>query len=165
MSKTPIDPKDIREGDRIRIEAAEGRTFGDGLTASEFIAREFDNPAEFSYLRYYLLDRPKPPVDLPSEPTLGWVTSVGGEVALSTWRPDFVQGGAIVATVDVRDSRAFCTGMKKYVDHITAFTPATAVPTEALDELRREHHDNVTFSSRYDSVKRFLTAVDKAANA
>jgi hypothetical protein len=120
MSKTPIKPEDIRKGDLIRFEYANipGK-------ASEYIAMGDEIPT-YNAGHHFLLDRPKPTVDLPTKPTLGFISS--GTVPTSTvgmwWvdpnDPSFV----------IRD------GSFRLADDITAFVPATAVPAEALDELR-----------------------------
>ena len=65
MTKTPIEPEDIREGDLIRVEFPEGRI----EKALEFRA-EFHGQIRYSGsgFAYFLLDRPKPVVVLPTEP-------------------------------------------------------------------------------------------------
>ena len=74
MTKTPIEPKDIRKGDLIRKEygAVEG-----GLSAVEYVAaHEADGGGEDSH---FLLERPKPVVVLPTEPGAYQGTYKNGE--------------------------------------------------------------------------------------
>jgi hypothetical protein len=74
---TPIQPEDIRKGDLIRLE----HTKPEHTHAVEYRAAF---PGERNYsgaeVRYFLLDRPKPPVVLPTEP--GVYTDKQGDVWL-----------------------------------------------------------------------------------
>lgn len=147
MSKTPIDPKDIRKGDLIRWEGDPSLGSG-GVKVAEYGA-EYDGNSWTLSGQHYLLDRPKPPVDLPTEPTLGWLSAhTNPDPTLGAWRTE--------------DRYVTRDGTYRLADDVTAFTPATAVPTKALDELRTQHRVNVTLESRYASVTRFLAAVDEA---
>ena len=72
--KQPIEPSEIRKGDLIRWE--DDRPAGDsnGIGAIEFTAKS-DGYEWRENGAHYLLDRPNPVVELPSEPTLGWLTA------------------------------------------------------------------------------------------
>lgn len=102
----------------------------------------------------------QPVVELPSEPMLGWlgVTDTGslhgktpGNV-LGIWqdKAKSIDGGPV--------------GTWSH-EYVTAFTPATAVPTAALDELRAAHEVAASKavsharSLRYEAVAHFLTAI------
>lgn len=143
--RTPIDPADIKAGDLIRWE----RDFpGAGYNALEVVASR-DGQNISPYGQHYLLDRPKPPVGLPTEPTLGWA-EYRGHRYLEVWERNEAPGMSDrVVTA--------CTGFGP----ITAFTPATAVPTAALNELRRR----VTCYGEGSPTSEFLAAVDEANGA
>lgn len=147
--KRPIEPSEIRPGDLIRCEALDDDGFGaDHILASEFRAGDrFYNPV-VSSVRYYLLDRPEPAVEIPREPGLGWL-GVYGHRELAIWRrgDEGLEGTPTLIYRVPRD--------------ITEFTRATAVPTEALDALR----DEALTWARLDAnsvVGKFLTAIDQA---
>jgi hypothetical protein len=160
MSKTPIDPKDIRKGDLIRNEWADGTAFefrakhnGDNLGA------EWRGGGRASFLMgataHYLLDRPKPPVALPTKPTLAWVDDGRGR-ALAYW-----DGSAYADEVTQEElARTFLRAK------ITDFTPATAVPTEALNKFRevveRPHAMPLANWEGELVAHAFLSAVDEA---
>ena len=96
-----------------------------------------------------LVDRPKPVVVLPAEPALGWLDSTGNDHTLGLWRRTSLTGGDGIENVRG-------TGYNALTSEITAFTPATAVPTDALHELR--------FAQVFplSEVETFLDAVDAA---
>jgi hypothetical protein len=164
--KTPIEPDAIRPGDKVMAcsngmettftvdHIDTGRIYaqpGNADHASSAFLWDRDND-------WYLLDRPTPPVELPTEPKLGWITQVGmpgrrlGRFSSGT--PEHEFEGPIVA------AERGAAGMRDINRHfrVTAFTPATAVPTEALDELRRR---NAIYTG-FDLVNTFLAAVDEA---
>lgn len=165
--KTPIDPKDIRKGDLIRLE---GRTEGRDSTAHEF--RAVVNGDRDGWVRdrfnWYLLDRPQPPVELPTEPTLGWLTlRIGGFFSGPT-------GRRVLETVWLDNAgtgliRAGRTDVLA-VDRVESFTPATAVPTSALDDLKSTESRVYTGSydvaerneARREAIQAFLAAIDEA---
>ncbi|RYE40907.1 MAG: hypothetical protein EOP24_39065 [Hyphomicrobiales bacterium] len=99
-----------------------------------------------------------PAVDLPTEPTLGWV-SVTDRDLLAVWS---LTGQAIFAV----DSDG---GGSAGRDEITSFTPAVAVPKAALDELRK-WREALRKSNGIDAlptpavrrIDTFLAAVDAA---
>jgi len=64
MTKTPIEPGDILEGDTIR---AEYITIMNGPSAHEYVANR-SGELWVEDASHFLLDRPKPPVVLPTEP-------------------------------------------------------------------------------------------------
>ena len=146
--KRPIEPADIRAGDLIRCEWPDD-------SASEWRSKT-SGPAGWNADRvsYFLLDRPSPPVELPTEPTLGWLTVENTEPMLDVWRADrqnnpgyddFGDWAAGHVTAHRRES-------------VTAFRPAVAVPKAALDKLRKA--ENVV-----RGVNDFLAAVDEATRA
>ena len=141
--KTKIAPSDIRLNDTVRVEFPPGST----NTAVEFIADSvgFNHAAFLSGSTYYLLDRPKPAVELPTEPTLGWLETKYAARILQVW---FAQGRYAAASNNNRWNLE---------TEVTAFTPATAIPTEALDTLRA----NAVLCS-IPNVAKFLAAVDAA---
>lgn len=158
-ARTPIDPADIRTGDLIRWERGEGsptQTF----EAAEFRAT-FDGDGKRNWDgQHYLLDRPAPAVDLPTEPTLGWITGYGYR-NLDFWR---YRDGA-----DKAGEGAWAgndPALKPYgygIKGITDWVPATAVPTSALDELRTiASSDAFCVDGFSRSVRAFLAAVDAA---
>ena len=91
-----------------------------------------------------IVDRPKPAVTLPTVPTLGWI-SCGATAHLGHVRLDLNMRGVLL------DGLYYGAAST-----ITAFTPATVIPTKALDELRAwEWLDEATLT--------FLAAVDNAS--
>jgi hypothetical protein len=152
--KEPIDSDLLRVGDLVRWESAVSDD------AREWRVTEPDSVQMTPRGLWFLLDRPTPAVDLPTEPTLGWAsgrTEYGVEVSnlFGSW----------AQPTDLLNR----TGHTYADDHglvhlkareVTAFTPATAVPTEALDRLRAEHsHDQ---PGACPDVIDFLAAVDAA---
>ena len=95
-----------------------------------------------------LVNRPKPAVELPTVPTLGWATVDRRDVADPlTALGKFVRfGGVLTVLANPRYS----------VSDVTAFVPATAVPTDALDDLRGQ------WKVPSSAVRDFLAAVDAA---
>ena len=82
MTKTPIEPGDIRKGDLIRKEY---RVPLGAKTAFEYLAGSNGDSYASDRGNYFLLDRPKPPVVLPTEPGIyadkagsAWDTQHGG---------------------------------------------------------------------------------------
>lgn len=153
MTRTPIAHDRIRVGDTVEAES-------NGMT-TRFIIRKVernrvyaDTDDAFLYADFntwFLLDRPAPPVELPKTRTLGWLSwhadlAICDTTELGMWRST---GGATVTDKD--------TGVP--VKMLTAFVPATAVPTSALDELRKAELSGA-FDTSY--VESFLGAVDAA---
>lgn len=159
--KTPIKPSEIRKGDLIRIEWT--RSQCGSSRALEYVAlsdkmgmrRKLDS-LEWHEASHYLLDRPTPVVDLPSEPTLGWLTYDSGD-----------QGGSTLGhwyRFNSHIAHDNCAGSYSH-EYITAFTPATAVPTEALNELRKTATThNGADCHLHTGLSRFLAAIDKAGD-
>lgn len=138
--KTPIELADIRRDDLIRVEQENG-------TAHEYRALKDAHRAYWGH--HYLLDRPTPPVQLPTEPTLGWVNGDWQSgPRLAVW---MVDGPKWIKPVDNKTDEHGAT----YAPSVAAFTPAVAVPKAALDKLRKA--ENVV-----RGVNDFLTAVDEA---
>jgi hypothetical protein len=159
-TKTPIEASEIRKGDLIRDESPSGLT--PHRRALEYVALRDGHVYSAGFGPFYLLDRPTPTVELPSEPTLGWLDSTGNDHALGIWRPLALTGGPGL-------DNHYGDGHRALLPEITAFTPATAVPADSLDELRkihlaREGCGEIKCGSHKD-VARFLEAVDKAAQA
>lgn len=147
-----IQPWEIRVGDLIRCEAHAGTTIGDSLTASEWRA---DGTEEAKAMggtsTYYLLDRPKPAVVLPTTQTLGWIETIYDTRILQFWS-------------DVNRCAETSNGARWNLEkEVTAFTPATAIPTEALDLLRYRLKTGAVAQSGTRAVKDFLAAVDNAS--
>lgn len=140
--KQPIKPEDIRKGDLIRVER-------DGDNASEY--RAYMNSQTSGWGRYYLLDRPTPPVELPEQGLhLGWLTHDGHTDLLmfNFWanrsRIEDASYGSIT-----RES-------------VEGWVPAVAVPKSALDEWRAFHNPRGAKHDRGCRGCRFLAAVDEA---
>lgn len=177
--KEPIDPSEIREGDRVMAvshgmettftvdHVDQGRLYaqpGNADHISTAFLRDRDN-------EWFLLERPKPAVVLPTEPTLGWVTSTIGAQDLDFWRyrPAHDETGEGAWAGSDPDGKPRGWGMRL----IAAFTPATAVPAEALEKLRvaegaamdvQPYHAERKNEIRCHAINLFLDAVD-AANA
>lgn len=152
--KEPIEPSEIRAGDLIREEYAEPWHTDGGIPrlATEYTATpELKTLCRRKASGYFLLDRPKPAVVLPTEPTLGWLTrrcpGFFGRVNTSletVWLSDDksqVNRAGLIETIPV--------------ERVGAFTPATVVPSEALEKLRAN-----PLPQRDITV--FLAAVDAA---
>lgn len=154
--KRPIEPSEIRKGDLIR-----GENTIDTEMACEFRAAWDGHVGGWSIpATYYLLNRPTPPVELPTEPTLGWLTWYVGEessglgiyrTALSTYHR--MGNGEITD-----EAAAGCWG----ASDVTAFVPATAVPTAALDNFRQQRDTRNLTNGDIDT---FLAVVDEANRA
>ena len=153
--KRPIEPADIRAGDLIRCEWPDD-------SASEWRSKT-SGPAGWNADRvsYFLLDRPSPPVELPTEPTLGWLTT-DAEPMLDEW--------CAMTQLDpgYDDYGDWATGNKTghRREAVTAFKRATAVPTTSVVELRNifdsaDRHP-VSAESFRRVVRNFLAAVDEA---
>lgn len=164
--KEPIKPEDIRKGDLIRWEWRQPLP---GIeTAIEYTA--FRDAGSYSPIvdvgQHYLLDRPTPAALLPTEPTLGWVEqdypSLVGRRLLGVFACGENDRLSEQPAMDEFGHR----GKKvNQVYRVAAFTPATAVPTEALDEFRRVFENTAgSLSEQLAAGDRFLAAVDKAAN-
>lgn len=173
-SPEPIEPDDIREGDSIRLEWV---TSQDGTPmAMEYVAPHSGTAMkkrlsgnELQTASWFLLDRPSPAVELPTEPTLGWIASKYGGTVLGTWErytsTRASHAGEVSALVRERDVP---------LEYVQSFTPAVAVPKAALDELREmwvgdlgcdRQRDWVEYGARlFTTTRDFLAAVD-AANA
>lgn len=144
--KRAIDYREIRKGDLIRWEAGDNLPYP-GYAAVEITA-DRDGKGLSNVGQHYLLDRPAPPVQLPEKPTLGWVAVKGGDIRLGCW---YESGLAVVAQG--------VNGVE--TKRVESFTPAVAIPTEALDQLRGW---NTGFFHSYpeDAIFDFLAAVDAA---
>lgn len=154
--KTPIAFEDIRVGDKVEVEWDEPAPIS-GFTFVRLVAT-CDGQRPNRAARAFLLDRPAPAVELPTEPTLGWLTLeatgffAGSSTSLETvWLND-AKTGLIHA------GRTALTN----VDRVKDFTPATAVPTSALDELRANYMD--TSKSLAKITGDFLDAIDAAGD-
>ena len=158
MSREPIDFADIRVGDTVEREVSyrNGRVTIDRLT----VDKHYDDClwhgsfplTQRADATWFLLHRPAPAVVLPETPTLGWATWDDGP-CLAVWKK---RAGNLVAV----DSTGDAEGL---VDEATAFTPATAVPTDALDALRgvaRNFCPSGTAAAI--AIRTFLAATDEA---
>lgn len=152
--KRPIKARDIIKGDLIRKEY--GCEIVNGETALEYRATS-DAHGKGGPGQHFLLDRPEPAVELPTEPTLGWATyRIDDHGEATRLGVTFNAGSSMRLTnwdISVPASR------------VTAFTPATAVSTEALDRLRVDLFGDPSHGQLISAVARFLTAVDSANGA
>jgi hypothetical protein len=126
--KRPIELDAILAGDLIRYESGE--------IAHEWRAQNKGHGFHARAGQHYLLDRPEPAVELPTEPTLGTVTwkyhdsaHVQQETALWNPTPDGLCFRSESSSIPVAFVIDF-TPIRTLADD------ATAVPTKALDELR-----------------------------
>lgn len=154
--KTPIEPSEIRKGDLIRWES------GHSDEAHEYRAECAGHNWIGQSETFYLLDRPTPPVVLPTEPTLGWlsVTSLG----LGTGS----QPGTVLAFVNDRGEHASVEAYPHgYWSHefVTAFVEATAIPTGVLDAFRTEWMQMNCDEAVDDFVGAFLDKIDSEAHS
>jgi hypothetical protein len=142
--KRPIEPADIRAGDLIRCEWPDD-------SASEWRSKT-SGPAGWNADRvsYFLLDRPTPPVDLPTE-SLTWGTLVADRVQ---YEGLFQRESSVILHVGTgrRDEPRIP------IESVTTWAPHVAVPRAALDKLRKA--ENVV-----RGVNDFLAAVDEATRA
>ncbi len=151
MTRTPIEPSEIRKGDLIRCEwpdewPDEVPDEHQACRALEYVAPR-DNYPWTPDATHFLLDRPAPAVELPTEPTLGWVDHAELSPQFGAW----VRRGETLYAMRQSDFAA---------SDVTAFTPATAVPTEALNMLRAGCF--MTVSEAAEVIAHFLAAVDRA---
>jgi hypothetical protein len=145
--KRPIEPADIRKGDLIRWEQEPSLI---SEYAIEYRATE-DGYFQSVTGQHYLLDRPSPPVELPTEPTLGWLENVYGARILKHW----FRGEGV--------AEAFDGDRWNFTKEVIAFTPAVGVPKVALDELRGALLVYLpTAEDVISEVADFLAAVDEA---
>lgn len=156
-----IDRADIRKGDEIHWDDV-NRPRGHAVASPAVTAIEYKANRDEHEWRdwgiHRLINRPTPPVELPEEPTLGWATWRDFSKSLAVWK---LRGEALTATDSDGDS-------KGYSEKVTAFTPATAVPTEALDALRLA--DDRAWAApndqkndiRRDAIEVFLIVVTEA---
>jgi hypothetical protein len=152
--KTPIEPSRIRKGDLIRFE------FEDDRAIEIRVAFDADR-SHPSAIRRYLLDRLEPPVELPTEPTLGWATFFG-DTALATFVVDGEHLESRVAFNNRAEGPGIAGVFATKTSNLTAFTPATAVPTEAIDHLRRDiQRDEGDRTDGWTSAYRLRRLIDK----
>lgn len=103
--------------------------------------------------QFTLVDRPEPALELPSDWSLGtafWnYTGQAQRGVTMFWRDERLG----LRSLDGRMVDAEC---------ITAFTPATAVPTEALETLRMYAGDLAGATPALRRIDTFLQAIDEA---
>ena len=145
-------------GKMVEVKYMGGRVRGEGKVVSyseaPSVQVEYVDGTSESWLAS-LVD-PKPAVSLPSVPTLGWLDSMGNDHTLGIWRRQPLTGGNGVANIRGEGNCALNF-------EITAFTPATAVPAEALDALRTYMAGLGVDTPTRRSVATFLAAVDNAS--
>lgn len=156
-----IKPADIREGDLIRWEHS------DSDAACEWRQTRHGR-AEHRPGTYFLINRPTPPVELPTEPAFGWVEHADNRRRLGRFfesAPTHPADGEHVVSEIGSASRKVINRLFR----VTAFTPATAVPTESLDALRDAHNAANRTTGwqkdsdiRHDAMLTFLADVDRA---
>lgn len=163
MNRQQVQPVDIRKGDLIRWEKDPANR---GLCAVEFSAGS-DGYRYSNTGQHYLLARaPKPPLELPDKPTLGWIDAVGEKslAVVGVKLPSYATPDPIYIRIDAGGHRW------DRINRITAFTPAIAVPKAALDELRSLHKEDgqksdaagMTPYEWWQAAGRFLDAIDTA---
>ena len=165
--KQLIDPKNVRKGDLIRWEqTAQSPVWT--FEAVEWTAKRDGDGKPVTHGQHYLLDRPKPAVVLPTEPTFGWATWSKATPLFGTARAGNAEYGMWRLTDRATGQFGFVLGGSALfpisASRITAFASATAVPTDALDKLRTAHVCG-TFKHvcvRATSACAFLAAVDAA---
>ncbi len=146
--KRPIEFEDIRVGDVVDVEWDSPAAVS-GYMSVRFKAR-IDRQKPIGAVRAFLIDRPeppKPPVELPPTPSLGWADG-----QLGFWNE--WQG-----TLNGR----FANGQVSQAPRPDTYVAATAVPTSALDELRRTEV-GLFRSGAQVAIADFLAAVDKAGD-
>lgn len=148
MTRTPIEPSEIRKGDLIRCE------WPDDNSREYRASRDGDNNIYGGTSRFFLLDRPTPAIELPVQPSLGWLTwrdgmAVSDATELGLWRT--FHSPTTIACGDTSVPQSI----------VTAFTPATAVPTEALTRLRNQKGRDGLGATTTQALADFLTAVDR----
>ena len=148
--RTPIEPSEIRSGDLVRKELVGHPA---NYQAIEFIAN-VDGKAPDDGSTYYLLDRQKPAVELPTEPTWGWLTTRESARSLGLWSSD----QDCVHSVPL-------PSVRRVREKATAFIPATAVPTEALQEFRSWWMQANVGDIADTRIGDLLDAIEKAGDA
>lgn len=160
-ARTPITFADIRVGDTAERES--GGVVSRITVASRggLAVRSGEGGVLFSLSSdgstWFLLDRPTPPVALPTEPTLGWLSTDSMHRRLGIYEtppeiPDAITDNAAAGYWEASD--------------VTTFIPATAVPASALDTLRHMHAGGDEYgASKCGWVADFLAAVDNAGGA
>lgn len=168
-TRTPIAPSEIRVGDRVAA-------VSHGMETT-FVVDHFDNGRIYAsagnahhdseaFLQgdkneWFLLDRPTPPVALPTEPTLGWARVENGVRAVGIWstythRYNLSDQEAVYL---INPEREFA------VSDVVEFIPGTLVPTSALDALRKAFK-GISIGSLLSpcevGVRTFLADVDSA---
>lgn len=146
----PIQPSEIRKGDLIRRELAPGHPAG--YKSIEFVASSGLRLDDDEPDRFYLLDRPTPPVELPRGShfgTLTWVNADGNS------------GGTLTAEwlIDANYAEALNFG-RIDLARVRSFDRMTAVPTEAVDALRWSMGRGPDVA--HEAAVDFLAAVDEA---
>lgn len=158
--KTPIEPNEIRKGDHLRWEDE-----SDDLTPGRVLVVEYrashDEHSQFRDGQHFLLDRPEPAVALPTEPTLGWASNRHGPKLGAAGHP----GYSPTLRNDPGHHVRYVGGGFDPHSLIEAFTPATAVPTEALEKLRESVVEWSPITPHGHAINDFLAAVDHANGA
>lgn len=163
--KRPIEPSEIKAGDLIRWENAAAEVAHEWRASHD--GDEFEPHGERDG-QHYLLERPEPAVVLPTEHALGWVKWEQGDTDLGVWSTRMAPVADRLDGVLVnRTYRSDCWNPEK----VTAFTPATAVPTESLEKLRAAENAAesgtliVDWARLVAAVRDFLASVDNANGA
>lgn len=153
MERIEID--DIKAGDIIRFVPHEPIPAYCRLRSADYLARSNGDgftgepPGD-----HFLLERPKPPVELPTTPTLGVVTLYNGDKHAGR-----VVGGDVLLLVDGK-----VIGAKSAA---AAFEPAIVVPASAITALRAAHGDaactpgiHEAYSVRTRAMENLIAAVE-----
>ena len=161
---TPIEFKDLRVGMTVECVWSPGHRVT-GVIAEVDDGVVYSGPLDAHLIgsetdTFTLLDRPKPAVELPTVPSLGWasfsVVMPGlPETELGVWeRRTFDNGNDTFRSVVAHNV--------SQAESVTAFTPATAVPTEALDKLWTLRRTPARSPYLGEYVDAFLAAVAAA---
>lgn len=147
-----IKPADIREGDHVRWEHS------DSDAACEW--RQSEHPrSEHRPGTYFLMSRPTPPVELPTEKSLGRLTWYVGEESSGLGLHRSHMGLFYPHRDGLTDNENF--GYYK-ASRIISWEPMTAVPTESLDALRKTLSTVKESGERREDIATFLADVDRA---
>ena len=154
MTKTPIEPGDIRKGDLIRAEyMIDGEP-----EAHEHVANcDGDIWGRVGGTTYFLLDRPKPPVVLPVE--VGAYSDNGGDI----W---VIGDSGLLVCVATWDEGSFLGALKAFRDK--GFNPVNYAPFTKLEPVAETAKRFVAAYRAYSSgtnrtVKQLDQAVERVA--
>lgn len=159
MTRTPINEPDIRKGDTLDFEWDEPHPIN-GFSFLTLVAR-CDRQWPLDAARAFLINRPTPPVDLPTEESLGRLTWYAGEESSGLG----VERSRVGLFQPCRDGLTDNEMLGCFpASRIVSWEPMTAVLTSALDALRdyRKHLDIPGKTPAIRRIDTFLADVDRA---